>query len=53
MKLQPNKKNGIKVVQPWQVGATDNFHGFDTGNDTDIEPAPSDEPQSEDSKPDD
>jgi hypothetical protein len=38
-----NKKSGIKVISTWQVGDTDNLHGFDTGKDTDIEPAPQDE----------
>ena len=43
MKLSQSKKKGIKVIPPWQVGETDNFHGFDTGKDTDIEPAPADD----------
>jgi hypothetical protein len=37
-----SKKKGVKVIPTWQVGETDNFTSLDTGQDTDIEPAPQD-----------
>ena len=50
MNGKPNLKKGIKVIPPWQVGDTDNFHGIDTGRDTDIEPAQADDWDSDDNK---
>jgi hypothetical protein len=38
-----SKKKGIKVIPTWQVGETDNFTSLDTGQDTDIEPIPADD----------
>ncbi len=42
MKRPRNSKKGIRVINPWQVGDTDNFHAVDTNDDPDIEPIPAD-----------
>ncbi len=42
MKSTRNSKKGIRVISPWQVGDTDNFHAFDLNKDFDIEPIPAD-----------
>ena len=42
-----NKKRGIEVSH-WKVSDADDFHGLDTGEDYDIEPASQDERDMED-----
>ncbi len=48
MKTSRNQKKGIRVINPWQIGDTDNFHAVDTNEDPDIEPIPADNQYADD-----
>ncbi len=48
MKLPSKSKKGIRVINPWQIGDTDNFHAVDANDDSDIEPIPADSQDADD-----